>query len=193
MPDLQLPQLGVSLRDIQWVDLWKQDGLERLIGAIEHALAKGGPKAIPREEPKTLPSANLAGLKLFTGPAFLLLDVEKGRSFDIVDLHLENELSDKTFDDVVIELRLPARIAFVKAAPTRGDKPKFGHVTLPLSRPVHPGSSLQIGYVKKHFDCEDSAVGMFGATQRKDALEWTITARDVQAASGTVDLSRLLR
>jgi tetratricopeptide (TPR) repeat protein len=34
IPDLQLPQLGVSLRDIQWIDFWKTDGLARLTKAI---------------------------------------------------------------------------------------------------------------------------------------------------------------
>ncbi|HEY0371479.1 MAG TPA: toll/interleukin-1 receptor domain-containing protein, partial [Thermoanaerobaculia bacterium] len=34
VPDLRLPELGVNLRDIQWVDLWKHGGLHRLIAVI---------------------------------------------------------------------------------------------------------------------------------------------------------------
>jgi TIR domain len=36
IPDLQVPQLGISLRDIQWIELWKKDGFERLVKAIGH-------------------------------------------------------------------------------------------------------------------------------------------------------------
>ena len=35
IPDIQLPQLGVSLRSIHWVDYWLPDGFERLVRAIE--------------------------------------------------------------------------------------------------------------------------------------------------------------
>ena len=191
MPDLQLPQLGVSLQDIQWLDLWKQDGFDRLISALEHALGKGGPKAVPRGEPKTLPPANLGGLELSAGSAFALIDLESGGSRNIRDLHVINKLSDKTFDDVVIELRLPAGIAFAKAVPSAGEKPEFGHVTLRLSRPIHPGASLEIGYVKKHFDFENPVARMFGSTASNEALEWNITGRDTPATSGTVDVSWL--
>lgn len=34
IPDIQLPQLGVSFRDIQWLDFWKPDGFDRLLKAI---------------------------------------------------------------------------------------------------------------------------------------------------------------
>ena len=39
IPDLQIPNLGRSLKDIQSVDLWEKDGLNRLILSIEIALA----------------------------------------------------------------------------------------------------------------------------------------------------------
>ncbi len=39
MPDLQIPELGVKLRDIQWIELWQQHGLERLINAIKYSLS----------------------------------------------------------------------------------------------------------------------------------------------------------
>lgn len=37
IPDFQLPQLGISMRDIQWLDYWRSDGFERLVSAIEAA------------------------------------------------------------------------------------------------------------------------------------------------------------
>ena len=58
-PDLQIPDLGLSLRDIHWVDLWEEGGFDRLVKAIERALeglvnprqARGA--AIPLAEPRT--------------------------------------------------------------------------------------------------------------------------------------------
>ena len=38
VPDLQIPDRGLSLQDIQWVDLWQEGGFERLIRSIEAAL-----------------------------------------------------------------------------------------------------------------------------------------------------------
>jgi hypothetical protein len=32
VPDLQIPDRGLSLRDIQWVDLWQGGGFDRLGG-----------------------------------------------------------------------------------------------------------------------------------------------------------------
>ena len=40
IPDLQIPDLGLSLRDIQWVDLWQEGAFDRLFRAIESALDK---------------------------------------------------------------------------------------------------------------------------------------------------------
>ncbi len=37
IPDLQIPRLGIALRDFQWVEVWKPGGFERLASAIEHA------------------------------------------------------------------------------------------------------------------------------------------------------------
>lgn len=42
IPDLQLPEFGVRLRDIQWLDFWKPDGVERLIKAIKRGGSKIG-------------------------------------------------------------------------------------------------------------------------------------------------------
>lgn len=44
VPDLQLPHLGVSLRDIQWIELWKENGFERLINAIRNRHGRHEPK-----------------------------------------------------------------------------------------------------------------------------------------------------
>jgi TIR domain-containing protein len=58
VPDLQIPDRGLSLQDIQWVDLWQEGGFDRLVKAIERALeglvdprqARGA--AIPLAEPR---------------------------------------------------------------------------------------------------------------------------------------------
>jgi formylglycine-generating enzyme required for sulfatase activity len=40
VPDLEIPDLELNLRDIQWVDLWQEGGLERLVAAINRALGE---------------------------------------------------------------------------------------------------------------------------------------------------------
>jgi formylglycine-generating enzyme required for sulfatase activity len=40
VPALEIPELGLNLRDIQWVDLWQEAGPARLVAAIEHALGE---------------------------------------------------------------------------------------------------------------------------------------------------------
>jgi hypothetical protein len=45
VPDLQIPDRGLSLRDIQWVDLWEESGLDRLAIGIELALGASEPAA----------------------------------------------------------------------------------------------------------------------------------------------------
>ena len=37
VPALRLTDLGVNLRDIQWVDYWKKDGFDSLVKAIDHS------------------------------------------------------------------------------------------------------------------------------------------------------------
>jgi formylglycine-generating enzyme required for sulfatase activity len=53
-PDLQIPDGGLSLRDIQWVDLWQEGGFDLLVNAIEHAL---GVAIALREEARTAMAA----------------------------------------------------------------------------------------------------------------------------------------
>ena len=38
IPDLQIPNRGLSTRDFHWLDLWQEDGFERLIRALETGL-----------------------------------------------------------------------------------------------------------------------------------------------------------
>jgi TIR domain-containing protein len=38
VPDLQIPDRGLSLRDIHWVDLWEEEGFDKLVRSIEKAL-----------------------------------------------------------------------------------------------------------------------------------------------------------
>lgn len=54
VPDLQVPDLGLSLRDIHWVDLWQEGGFDRLVQAIEIGLDK------PNEAQRPGPSENVA-------------------------------------------------------------------------------------------------------------------------------------
>jgi hypothetical protein len=44
VPDLQITELGIRLRDIQWLDLWKADGFAKLAQAIQSATATSNPE-----------------------------------------------------------------------------------------------------------------------------------------------------
>jgi TIR domain len=50
VPDLQIPDRGLSLQDIHWVDLWQEGGLGRLVATIEHTL---GGRTAAQPEPRT--------------------------------------------------------------------------------------------------------------------------------------------
>lgn len=154
------------------------------------------PRAVPETPSPVAPPSQTGknGLELWSGifSGFSFLIPKDEPSHPIVNIHLRNRLLTRSFDDVVIELRLPARIAFVKSEESgKENKPVFGRVVIPVSQPIHPGADLGIGYVKEHCDLNDLTAGMFGATQRKDELEWKITARDVPAATGTLDITWL--
>jgi hypothetical protein len=112
----------------------------------------------------------------------------------IVSLHVSNMKDTETYDDVIVELRLPAGVAFVGDKKTYGlseAKPVFGLVRLPLDGPLHPGAEQHIGYVKKHFDCDDVSAGLFGASSKKGVIEWKLAARDIPPASGEIDVQML--
>lgn len=49
VPDLQIPNLGLSLRDIHRVDLWQDGGFERLISDLQHALGVAPTPEAPQE------------------------------------------------------------------------------------------------------------------------------------------------
>ncbi len=109
----------------------------------------------------------------------------------IVSICVHNRGTDRSFDDVRIELRLPANIAFVHEGAAHDQKISYGHVIIPLMTPVHPGDSLKIGYLRRRLYRENPILGVYGATKSDDALEWKITARDVPATSGDLDISSL--
>jgi hypothetical protein len=39
VPDMQIPERGITLRDIHYVELWEDSGIERLTEAIKRGLA----------------------------------------------------------------------------------------------------------------------------------------------------------
>lgn len=41
VPDLQIPQLGVNLRDIHWLDYWRPNGFDQLLRAIQSRSTEG--------------------------------------------------------------------------------------------------------------------------------------------------------
>ena len=53
VPDLQIPDRGMSLQDIQWVDLWEEDGFDRLVSDLQHALGVATPPEASRKEAPT--------------------------------------------------------------------------------------------------------------------------------------------
>jgi two-component system cell cycle response regulator CtrA len=44
VPDMQIPGQGITLRDIHWVELWEDSGIQQLTKAIRHALAPRAPR-----------------------------------------------------------------------------------------------------------------------------------------------------
>src|ERR1700758_1314875 len=38
IPRLQIPEIGINLADFQWLDLWRDDGFDRLVKAIESVI-----------------------------------------------------------------------------------------------------------------------------------------------------------
>ncbi|MDF2973854.1 MAG: hypothetical protein K0R61_4304 [Microvirga sp.] len=55
VPDLRIPDLGLSLQDIQWVDLWQEGEFDRLVKSIEQTLRGGTPppEAVRKEAAST--------------------------------------------------------------------------------------------------------------------------------------------
>jgi TIR domain len=63
--DLQIPDRGLSFRDIHWVDLWQEGGFDRLVADIEYALTVGTPPSQPvsRNAASTSSPAQLPGVR----------------------------------------------------------------------------------------------------------------------------------
>ena len=54
VPDLQIPDRGLSLKDIHWVDLWQQGGFDQLVADLEYALGvANSPPEVAGEVPPT--------------------------------------------------------------------------------------------------------------------------------------------
>ena len=79
VPDLQIPDRGLSLRDIQWVDLWREGGFERLGKAIDRALQEVSDpsmsrgkarRAIPLAEPHGQEACEQMGPETSHGKGF---------------------------------------------------------------------------------------------------------------------------
>jgi formylglycine-generating enzyme required for sulfatase activity len=62
VPDLQIPDRGLSLRDIQWVDQWQEGGFDRLVRAIEKALE------VPNQAPRLRRPAEAMALRSGVAP-----------------------------------------------------------------------------------------------------------------------------
>ena len=45
VPDMQIPDRGITLRDIHYVELWEDSGVLQLTKAIRHALVTSYPDA----------------------------------------------------------------------------------------------------------------------------------------------------
>ena len=54
IPDLEIPDRGLRLEDVQWVDLWQDGGFERLVHGIEHALGISQMPVSPDEAATTV-------------------------------------------------------------------------------------------------------------------------------------------
>lgn len=61
VPDLQIPDRGLSLRDFHWIDLWQPGGLDKLIRDLEHALGRSTGIAAPQEKRSRKPASPKAG------------------------------------------------------------------------------------------------------------------------------------
>jgi len=149
-------------------------------------------QAVARTDPPSAPKLDRRqeGLSISSWYGFMLT---RGTDpYPMESLSATNLRTDKTLDDVTVELRLPARIAFVRSGEMIGeDKPVFGRVTLSIARPLHPGTSVSIGHVREYFDFSNFMAGVYGATVNRDAVEWTVSARDEPAVSGEINIASL--
>jgi hypothetical protein len=169
------------------------------------ALIRSGPVPLPRRRsdeavprpvrPVPLPTPP-AENRLVVGPPYVevmyLFSDDLKRQWPIVRIHVRNLSQARTYDDVGVELRLPAGVAFIGSKGSGVDsKPITGQVAIPLSRPLHAGGDVDLGYVTRQFEPEGRLGALFGASRTPYAVEWTASARDVPPASGAVDVRSL--
>jgi hypothetical protein len=196
IPDLAIPNLGVALRDIHSVNLSKEDGFAKLVAAIEHAIEQAITLqgVLSSAKPTDLGANEKRGLSV-RGDAMvgikMLWDIADNDTFEVMDLHLRNSRIDKTFDDVLIRLRLPAHIAFVSKTSIPGPKHHVGEVMLTYPHPAHPKTSFDLGYLRRYVEPGKFTSGWFGATRNINEIEWSVSARNTPPTSGTIDISRL--
>ncbi|MEM8952423.1 MAG: SUMF1/EgtB/PvdO family nonheme iron enzyme [Pseudomonadota bacterium] len=53
VPDLQMPELALKLADVQWVDLFEDDGFDRLVASIERALGRASSEVVVKKGPSS--------------------------------------------------------------------------------------------------------------------------------------------
>jgi formylglycine-generating enzyme required for sulfatase activity len=125
VPDLEIPDLDLNLRDIQWVDLWQEGGLARLVAAIEHALGERI-ESLPEPGTELRDAPWCPELVVVPAGAFMMGSTEPERRWAI-DQGAEREWVDweKPQHRVVI----PERFAVGKHAVTRGQFARFVEAT----------------------------------------------------------------
>ncbi len=125
VPDLDIPDLELNLRDIQWVDLWQEGGLARLVAAIEHALGERI-ESLPEPGTELRDAPWCPELVVVPAGAFMMSSTEPERRWAIGQ-GAKREWVDweKPQHRVVI----PERFAVGKYAVTRGQFARFVEAT----------------------------------------------------------------
>ena len=156
------------------------------------------PSAAPAgsEAPSGPAPSPSAGNRMSVGQPFRGMTYLIGRggskASPIVPLHLSNSRDGPTYDDVVVELRLPFGVCYIASKDVGlGRRSHLGQVTIGLTRPVHPGASIELGHAARHTECDPASAVPIGHSRAPDVLDWTITARNVPPRTGSVDLSSL--
>ncbi|MCE3248647.1 MAG: hypothetical protein K0R41_2472 [Geminicoccaceae bacterium] len=108
VPDLRIPDLGLSLQDIQWVDLWQEGEFDRLVKSIEQTLRGGTPppEAVRKEAASTSsPSEPVKLIEPNDKDGFLSQPVNQATLADYTKwkypgLPLNQEIQDLLFRDL---------------------------------------------------------------------------------------------